>query len=387
MNPMKIAVVTTTRADYGLLYWLIHDLNDDPRFDLQLLVTGTHLSPEFGCTVSEIEKDGFPITERIEMPLSSDSGVGMAKSTGLVMIGFAEAFNRLRPDLVVVLGDRFELLAVCSAAVLLRIPIAHIHGGETTEGAMDEQIRHAVTKMAHLHFVAAEPYRQTVIQMGENPDHVYNFGAPGLEHLKRTPLLGREDLEKELNFKLEGPTVLVTYHPETVLGKPPTEAIQALLEALERTEVRAIFTFANADPGGRSINDAISAFAKGRDRYLVVPSLGQRRYLSLMKAVDALVGNSSSGLIEAPSLRKPAVNIGERQQGRLHAGSVIDCKPVTASIVAAIQEALSEEFLKTRCTGDNPYENGDFTKNILEVLKNVGAREGLLKKGFRKVPL
>jgi UDP-hydrolysing UDP-N-acetyl-D-glucosamine 2-epimerase len=385
MEPLQIAVVTTTRADYGLLYWLIRDLQEDPECALRLIVSGTHLSRDFGHTVEEIERDRLPIAARVELDLKGGSPFENARSIGNGTVRFAETFERLKPDLVVILGDRFELLAVCAAAVSLRIPIAHIHGGETTEGALDEQVRHAVTKMAHLHFAAAEPYRKNLIQMGEAPDRVFNFGAPALEHLRRTSFMNRRELEEELCFSLDGPTLLVTYHPETLEREFLTAPVEALLEAVAASGTRAIFTYANADAGGRRINEMIETFARGRKDRLAVPSLGHRVYLSLLREVRCLVGNSSSGLIEAPSLKKPSVNIGGRQKGRLRAPSVIDCEPTAEAIGRAIRLALSDDFVRTRCTGENPYGSGDFSQNAIAVLKSFGRHPDLLRKSFHSI--
>lgn len=379
--PLNIAVVTTTRADYGLLYWLIHDLHADREFSLQLVVSGTHLSPDFGATVSEIEKDGFPIAAKVDLKLAGTTSLENAKSIGRGTIAFAETFDRLKPDIIVVLGDRFELLAVCSAAVPLRIPIAHIHGGEVTEGALDEQVRHAVTKMAHLHFVAAEPYRKNLVQMGESPDRVFNFGAPALEHLKRSSFLSRPDLEKKLGVPLDPPLLVATLHPETLKKDGSRRSIDALLGSVQESGARVVFTYANADAGGEAVNEAIRSFTKGRDRYLAVPSLGHLTYLSLMREADCIVGNSSSGIIEAPSLKKPSVNIGDRQKGRLRAPSVIDCEPTAPAVSAALKTALSPDFAK-RCTGENPYGRGDFAANVLGVLKSFGRRDDLIRKSF-----
>lgn len=378
----KIAVITTTRADYGLLYWLIHGLHQDLDFSLQLMVTGSHLVVRLGYTVSEIEADHFPIAARFEMLLPEDSRVAAAKSVGIGVTHLTEILSALNPDIIVSLGDRFEQLAVGVAAVLLRIPIAHIHGGEITEGSMDEQVRHAMTKMAHLHFVTTERHRRIVIQMGEPPDRVYNFGAPGLEHLQRTKFSDRMALEAMLQFKLTPPTILVTYHPETVQSETSTTTIQPILEAIDQMKLRAIFTAANADPTGQIINKEIEEFVKSSTRYRMVPSLGYQTYLSLLREIGVVLGNSSSGLIEVPSFRKPTVNVGERQRGRPKAPSVIDCPMETSAIMTALDKALSRDFMENCCRGINPYGEGNFSQNVLSVLRSLPGKDELLRKRF-----
>lgn len=385
MNKLRVAVLTATRADYGLLYWLIRGLHEDPYFELQLVVTGMHLSPEFGRTVSEIEKDGFPIAARVDMVLSSDTHLGTAKSLGIGVLGLADAMDRLKPDRLVVLGDRYELLSACSVAVALRIPIVHIHGGETTEGAMDEQIRHAVTKMAHLHFVTTEGHRDTVLQMGEREDRVFHFGAPGLEHVGKIDYLSREELEAGLGFSLHEPCVLVSYHPETLAAVSPLAQLEELIGALRELRLRAIFTYSNADPGGRSINQRLEKLAaEDPASYYITPSLGQRRYLSLLKYVQCVVGNSSSGIIEVPSFRKPTVDIGDRQRGRVRAGSIVSCRSEKWDILNALAQALDGSFVKNRYQGINPYENGVFSERAIEMLKRPISVEELLLKSFRR---
>ncbi len=383
MRKRKICVVTGTRAEYGLLYWLLREVRDDPDLELQLIATAMHLSPEFGSTYRVIEEDGFRIDAKVEMLLSSDSPAGVAKSIGLGVIGFADAIDRLRPDILVLLGDRFEILAAAQAAMVARVPIAHLHGGEATEGLIDEAIRHAVTKMSHLHFVAAEPYRRRVIQLGEHPDHVHTAGAVGLDNIRRLQLLERDMLERELSFPLGDRSFLVTYHPVTLSGQPPREAMQELLTALDAfPDARVIITKPNADTDGRSICAMIDAYAaEHRDRVLATTSLGQLRYLSAMTHVSAVIGNSSSGLIEAPALRKPTVNIGERQRGRLRAGSVIDCPERSDAIIAAITRALSPEFRQAIQKAASPYGFGNASVQIKELLKSARL-DGILFKSF-----
>jgi len=381
----KIAVVTGTRAEYGLLSWLMEEIQADQELQLQIIVTGAHLSPEFGSTWKQIEADGFSINAKVEMLLSSDTPVAVTKSIGLGTIGFADALDLLQPDILVVLGDRFELLSAVTAATILRIPIAHIHGGESTEGVVDEAIRHAITKMAHLHFTAAEIYRQRIIQMGESPERVFSVGAPGLEHLHRLSLLSKRKLEKELHFPLVSPLLLITYHPVTLEGNPK-KRFDELLHALEEfPEARFVFTMPNADVEGRVLIRMIQDFvAQHKERAKAFISLGQKHYLSLMKICDAVVGNSSSGLIEAPALGKATVNLGNRQKGRLKADSVIDCDEKRQSIVDAITLALSPRFAERAKNTINPYGSGDVARKIVKVLKTYKLRN-ILKKKFLDV--
>lgn len=380
MSKRKIAVVTGTRAEYGLLYWLIKHIQQDPDLQLQLIVTGMHLSPEFGLTHRVIEQDGFAIDAKVEMLLSSDTPVGIAKSMGLATIGFADALERLRPALMVVLGDRYEILAAAQAALVARIPIAHLCGGDVTEGAFDEAIRHSLTKMSHLHFVTNEEAARRVRQMGENPAHVFNVGSPGLDQLRHVPLMGRPELEESLGFQLRSRNLLVTFHPVTLDLDDPTVQFQALLDALDALgpEVGVVLTKPNSDNGGRALIQMIDAFAVGRPNVSVHTSLGQLRYLSTMAQVDAVVGNSSSGLYEVPSFQKPTVNIGDRQKGRLQAASVINCEPTAE----AIREAIARAF-ELDCRGVvNPYGDGRSSERILAEIKRVVDPAGLLKKRF-----
>jgi len=384
MPKRKICVVTGTRAEYGLLYWLMKEIQADPDLELQIIATGMHLSPEFGLTYKQIEKDGFYINEKVEMLLSSDTPVGITKSIGLGVIGFADALERLKPDILVLLGDRFETFAASQAALVAKIPIAHIHGGESTQGAMDEAIRHSITKMAHFHFVAAEEYRKRVIQLGENPEHVLNFGSPGLDHLKRTPILDKQSFEKLIDFELGELSFLVTYHPATLELESPEEGIGQLLEALDEfPNGKIIFTQANADTYGRIINVKINEYAnKHPARAKVFATMGQQLYLSAIKNVNVIIGNSSSALTEAPALKKPAVNIGKRQEGRLKALSVIDCEGKKDDIVSAIKKALSREFQESLKDIVPPYGEGDASHKIKEFLKNVSLEGVIIKKFF-----
>jgi GDP/UDP-N,N'-diacetylbacillosamine 2-epimerase (hydrolysing) len=380
----KICVVTGTRAEYGLLYWLMKEIKDDPDLELQLVVTGMHLSPEFGLTYREIEKDGFTIDAKVEMLLSSDTPMGIAKSIGLGVISFADAFYCLNPDILVVLGDRFEIFAAAQAAMTAKIPIAHIHGGETTEGVMDEAMRHAISKMSHFHFTASEPYRRRVIQLGEIPERVLNFGAPGLDNLKKTNLLGKDDFERAIDFRLGSLSFLVTYHPVTLSPEGPEKPLKELLAALDHfPEAKIIFTKANADTYGRIINQRIDDYAgRNPSQVKVFTSMGQLLYWSAIKNVDIIVGNSSSGLIEVPFLKKATVNIGERQRGRLRANSVIDCEEKEQAIVAAMKKGLSPEFKSILANVISPYGQGDASLKIKEYLKKVSLQNVLMKQFY-----
>lgn len=382
----KICVVTGTRAEYGLLYWLMKEIQADANLELQVVVTGMHLSPEFGLTYKEIEKE-FPISKKIEMLLSSDTPIGISKSMGLAQISFAEAYTELCPDIVVLLGDRFEIFSAASAAMVARIPIAHIHGGETTEGAFDEAIRHSVTKMSHLHFVATEEYRQRVIQLGEGPATVFNFGAPGLDNISNLQLLSKDELENSIGFNLNKKNLLVTFHPVTLEQSTAAEQFQQLLFALDGlSDTHIIFTKANADTDGRIINSMIDSYVTANSsRSVSFSSLGQLRYLSALQFVDAVVGNSSSGLIEAPSFKIGTVNIGDRQKGRIKADSVIDCSPSRDEINGALQQLYTPRFQASLREVKNPYGKGGASKKIAGVLR-THPLTGLLKKTFFNLP-
>ncbi len=376
----KICVITGSRADYGLLYWLLKDIQADPDLTLQVVATGMHLSPEFGLTDRVIDADGFVIDRKVEMLLSSDTPVGVTKSIGLGVIGFADALAELKPDIIVLLGDRFEILAAAQAALIARIPVAHIAGGDTTEGAFDESIRHAITKMAHLHFVTNPEAGQRVRQMGENPEHVYDVGSPGIDYIRRFVPMARADLERELNFRFRRHNLLVTFHPVTLAEGASMTQLHELLVALHGLgpEYGIVFTLPNADTEGRAMIAGIERFAAMHDNVRAYASLGQLRYLSLMSAVDVIVGNSSSGLYEAPSLKKPTVNIGDRQKGRLAAATVLHCPAERAAIAAALEKALALD-----CTDAvNPYGDGRSSERILAVLKNQADLDGLVRKHF-----
>lgn len=378
----KICVVTGTRAEYGLLYWLMKEIQADPEFELQLVVTGMHLSPEFGLTYKEIEKE-FTITKKIEMLLSSDTSVGISKSMGLAQISFAECFEELKPDILVVLGDRYEIFSAVSAAMIARIPIAHLHGGETTEGAFDESIRHSITKMAHLHFTAAEEYRNRVIQLGEHPERVFNVGGMGIENIKRLKLLNKEEFEKSINFNLNEKNLIVTFHPVTLENSTAKEQFKELLDAIDTLEnTNIIFTKANSDTDGRIINTMVDEYvSKNSHKAVGFTSLGQLRYLSALQFMDAVVGNSSSGLIEAPSFNIGTINIGDRQKGRIKAQSVIDCEPNKASISQAFDKLYSKEFKHTLTDVKNPYGDGCASEKIIYVIKHTDL-SNILKKSF-----
>jgi len=368
----RIAVFTGTRAEYGLLYWVMRELQACGWCELQLIAGAMHFSPEFGETWRQIERDGFPIDAKVEMLLSSNTQVGVAKSIGLGTIGFADALDRLRPDCLMVLGDRFEALAVAQAALIMHVPLVHMHGGEITEGAYDDAIRHAVTKMASLHFVSTETYRRRVIQLGESPGTVFNVGALGLDHMARSPRLTLAQLSQSLAFELRRPYFLVTYHPATVGNENPATTFAALLEALDQfPDHQVVITYPNADSGGRLIISLLEDYAKQHSgRVLAIKSLGSERYISVAANAAAIIGNSSSGIIEVPALAVPTIDIGIRQQGRLAAGSVLHCEADRVSILAALREALSPDFAARLQNIENPYGNGDAAIKITKILKD-----------------
>jgi GDP/UDP-N,N'-diacetylbacillosamine 2-epimerase (hydrolysing) len=382
----KICVVTGTRAEYGLLRWLMQGIKDDTALELQIITTGMHLSPEFGLTYREIEKDGFTIDRKVEMLMSSDTPVGISKSMGLGMIGFADALDGLNPDLLVLLGDRFEILSAASAALVARVPVAHIHGGETTEGAIDESIRHSITKMSHLHFTAAEEYKRRVIQLGENPQNVFLVGGLGVDVIKKLKLFEKPALEDFLRFQFGVKNLLVTFHPATLEKVPPEEQMAELLAALsELKDTGIIFTMPNADTGGRKLLNMVNEFLKQYSNACVHFSLGQLAYLSCVRFVDGVVGNSSSGLLEVPTFKKGTINIGDRQKGRLKAKSVIDCLPHRRDILVAIKKLYSFEFRASLSEARNPYGDGGASEKILEVIKSVSF-DHLTQKSFFDIP-
>jgi len=382
----KICVITGTRADYGLLRWVMQGIKDDVDLNLQIIATGMHLSPEFGLTYKVIEADGFEITSKVKMLTSSDTPVGIAKSMGLGMIGFADALNELNPDLIVVLGDRFEIFAAAAAALVARIPVAHLHGGETTEGAFDEAFRHSITKMSHFHFVAADEYKQRVIQLGEQPEHVFLVGGLGIDSIKRLKLLDRNALEADLGFKFGKKNLLITFHPVTLENSTAVTQMKALLAALTQLEeTQLIFTMPNADTDGRSLIKMVKQFASQHANVHAFTSLGQLRYLSCIAQVDGVVGNSSSGLAEVPSFKKGTINIGDRQRGRLQASSIINCKPTKKSIANAINILYSPIFQADLSKVRNPYGEGGASVEVVNTLKFINIKN-ISKKAFNDLP-
>jgi GDP/UDP-N,N'-diacetylbacillosamine 2-epimerase (hydrolysing) len=382
----KICVITGTRAEYGLLRWVMQGINDNPDLTLQVIATGMHLSPEFGLTYREIEKDGFQIDRKVEMLTSSDTPVGIAKSMGLGLIGFSDALNELKPDLIVVLGDRFEIFAAVSAALVARIPVAHLHGGETTEGAFDEALRHSITKMSHLHFVAAEEYRQRVIQLGEQPERVFLVGGLGIDNIKRLKLFDRAELEASLDFKLGQKNLLVTFHPVTLETSTATDQMAELLAALSALEdTKLIFTMPNADTDSRALIKMVEQFVAQHPNARAYTSLGQLRYLSCIAQMDGVVGNSSSGLAEVPSFKKGTINVGDRQRGRLQAESVINCEPTRQGIAAALKKLYTADFKASLSQVQNPYGEGGASEQVVKTIKHC-ALDGIVKKSFYDLP-
>lgn len=380
----KVCVLTATRAEYGLLRPVIQKLRTDELFDVRVVVTGAHLSPEFGLTYKEIENDGIPIDKKIEILLSSDTPASISKSMGLALMGFADYFCESKPDFLVVLGDRYETLAVCCAAMNQRIPIAHLYGGETTEGAVDEAYRHAISKLSYLHFTSTEAYRTRVIQLGEDPSRVFNVGALGVENILKTPLMSREELEQSLEFQLSSRYVVVTYHPVTLEDETSAEGFQELLDALDVfPQLQVIFTKANADADGRIINTMIDEYVKAHRNTVAFESLGTVRYLATAKHSCAVLGNSSSGIIEIPSLGVPTINIGDRQKGRIMAESIISCKPERKSIENALAIALSDEFKDKLKNMKSIYGDGNTSSHIVEIIKEALNGNNIdLKKAF-----
>ncbi len=368
----KICVVTGTRAEYGLLANLMNQLKEDEEFQLQIIVTGMHLSPEFGNTYLQIEEDGFVIDEKVEILLSSDTTIGVAKSLGLATIGFADAFNRLKPDLLIILGDRFEILAAAQTALVMNIPIAHISGGELTEGAIDDAIRHAITKLSSIHFPANQEYKKRIIQLGEQPNRIFEVGDPGVENIRKMDFLSKNELEGFFGFQLDK-FFLVTFHPTTLEPNQAKLQLTELFLALNKfEEYNIIFTKSNADSDGRIINEMIDEYtAKNSERVKSYFSLGQKRYLSTLKYASAVIGNSSSGIVEAPVLNVPTVNIGNRQKGRLKADSIIDCESVEVEIIDAIFKVINIDF-KEKLEGiPLKYDGYETSSKIVEILKGL----------------
>ncbi|CAN1521726.1 WecB UDP-N-acetylglucosamine 2-epimerase [Burkholderiaceae bacterium] len=378
----KICVITGTRAEYGLLRRLIGLIKTSAEFELQLIATGSHLSKKYGETYKEIESDGFSIDRKIDLVLVSDTPVGLAKSTSLGILGFADSFDSLKPDLILVLGDRFEILSAVVAAMFARIPIAHLHGGELTEGLIDEAIRHSITKFSHLHFVANDDYRNRVIQLGENPDTVFNVGGLGVDAIKNIKLLNKSELEDSLGMKFRKKNLLVTFHPVTLEKETSLAQMNELLSALSDLKgTGLIFTMPNSDTDSRAIYSAIETFVSNNNNAYAFTSLGQLRYLSCVAQVDAVVGNSSSGLAEVPTFKKPTVNIGDRQRGRLQCESVINCKPLKEEIRLAIEYSYSPVFRHKILNVVNPYGDGGSAERIIDVLRTV-EYDSLIKKEF-----
>jgi UDP-hydrolysing UDP-N-acetyl-D-glucosamine 2-epimerase len=382
VNKRKICVFTGTRAEYGLLKPLMEKIKQDNELELQIVASGMHLSPEFGLTYKEIEKDGFKIDKKIEMLLSSDTDVGVAKSIGLGVIGFADTLEELRPDITVILGDRFEALAFAIASYTLRIPIGHLYGGEATFGSIDEGIRHSITKLSYLHFTSTQEYRKRVIQLGESPDRVFNVGALGIDNIKSMKLLEKSEVEKALGKSFKKRNLLITFHPTTLEKNSAEKQFRELLKALdELDDTLLIFTKSNADMEGRLINKLIDEYhIKNPEKTVVFTSMGQLLYLSTMKYVDAVVGNSSSGIIEAPSFKIGTINVGDRQKGRIKAQSIIDCEPIYEQIKNALKMLYSEEFQEKLKNVKNPYGDGEASTRILKILKNFNLSE--IKKEF-----
>ena len=380
----KACVVTATRAEYGLLKPLIQALNESTNYELQLIVSGTHLSSEFGMTWHAIEQDGFSIDAKVDMLLSNDSSTAVVKSLGLLCIGIADAFERLKPDFVVILGDRYEMIGVATAANLFKIPVVHLHGGEITEGASDDNFRHALTKLSHIHFTSTDEYRERVIQLGEQAKYVCNSGAIGIDNINILPLLTKEELAKSLKLDLSIPFFLMTYHPVTVSEQDIIKEIDDIMSALLSDGFKQIIvTLSNADVGGRTINECMRKWSeKHPDRIHCFASLGQLRYLSAVKHCEAVVGNSSSGILEAPSLFVPTINIGNRQAGRLQADSIINCEPTLDGVSDALEKISDSTFKKSLGSIKNPYGNGNTVKQIMSFIENIEWSTLLSKKFF-----
>ncbi len=380
-----IAVVTSSRADYSHLYWPLHDLAQHEDVDLKLIVLGAHLSPQFGETVKEIEKDGFPIAARLECLLSSDTDVGMAKTLGVAVLSLADLLGQMRPDLLLLIADRYEMLAPAAVALTLRIPIAHIEGGEISEGAIDDAVRNALTKMSHIHFTSTETARARVIAMGEEPWRVHRAGAPSLDHLRRSRLLGIHELEGRLELDLQRPTVVVAYHPVTIL-RDTTQEADSLFAALREVDAQILFCYPNADAGSHALLERTRAFLSTRSDARVFVNLDSVTYWSLLRQVALLIGNSSSGIMEAASFRLPVVNVGFRQRGRERARNVLDAEPETSAILAKIAQAMSRDFHESLAGMTNPYGDGVASEKIVQVLTTVPLSAELLVKHANTTP-
>lgn len=380
----KICVITTNRAEYGLLYWLMQGIKSDPFFQLQVVVTGAHLSAEFGSTIDRIREDGFKVDRSFDLELFGDKVLDITHSLALALDGFGASFQTLKPDLIVILGDRFEILGAATAALIANIPVAHLHGGELSEGVIDDAIRHSVTKLSHLHFAAAEPYRNRIIQLGEQPERVFMVGGLGIDNINKIHLLTRPELEKAIGLPFNKHNLLITYHPETLDSGKAGDQIGQLLAALDKqADTNLIFTMPNADTGHRIIVDKIQSFVQAREnRSILIPSMGQLNYLSTMKLVDAVVGNSSSGIIEAPSFGIGTINIGKRQDGRIRASSIIDCDTSEEGITKAFTELYSSFFQEQLKNVVNPYGTGGAAEKILSVLKEVDMNDLIIKRFY-----
>lgn len=379
----KIAVVTATRAEYGLLRNTIQKIEDDEELELCLMVTGAHLSEKYGYTIQEILGDGYPIAEEIPMLSDGDSVLEITKAMGEALKGFGEAFERQKPDMIVVLGDRYELFPICNAAVVMGIPIAHISGGEITEGAIDDMVRHCITKMSQLHFPGCEAYRRRIIQMGEEPERVFNYGDVGVENIKKMKYLSKEELEKDLGISLDMPYGCVTFHPVTMeMGTAKTQIEEVLSAIGGIKDMKFVITKANADAGGQAINESIDRFVEQADNCMAFYSVGIKRYLSLLRYCEIIIGNSSSGIVEAPCFGIPTINIGNRQKGRLKADSIIDCNPERHSIIAAVNKARTKEFRDLSKAAVNPYGDGNTSEMIIKEIKNYLNRKDRVPKRF-----
>lgn len=380
----SICIVTGSRAEYGLISPIIKQLIATNNFEFKIVATGMHLSEDFGLTYKEIEADGISVDAKIDVLQNDDSNKAMSKAIGIGVIGFAEYFEKTRPDMVVVLGDRFEIFAAATAAAVACIPIAHLHGGETTEGAVDEFFRHCISKMSYLHFTSTEQYRQRIINMGETPDRVFNVGATGVENILNMPLMAKDELARSIDFDLNSPYALVTFHPVTLEKNTATKQFEDLLSALDETnDLNYIFTKANADANGRAINKQIDAYCEEKGNAIAFTSMGALRYLSAMRYCEMVIGNSSSGIIETPSFNRPTINIGDRQKGRICAKSVISCEPEKHSILNCIDKARSQQFLHEIANQINPYGDGKTSEKIVAIIKNFLDNDKInLKKSF-----
>ncbi len=387
MRKKKICIITGSRAEYGLLYWLIKGLKNDDEFNVKLIATGMHLKKEFGLTYKEIERD-FTLYKKIDILLNNDTSIGILKSMSIAQLSFARTFDKIKPNLVILLGDRFEIFSVASAAMISKLPIVHIHGGELTVGSWDDNIRHSITKMSHLHFTASEEYRKRVIQLGEHPSQVFNVGALGIESVKRLKLLNKKKIEKSIGFRFFKKNILVTFHPCTNEKNTTAKQFKELLSVLDDLkETKIIFTKSNADTDGRIINKLIDRYVKKNNKKTIAfISLGQLKYLSIMKYVDAVVGNSSSGLIEAPSFKIGTINIGDRQKGRIKAKSIIECPPEKEKIKNSFKLLYSKKFQLSLKKLKNPYDNGLPSRKIIKILKNIEF-DNILKKVFYDINL